>query len=46
MPFHFCADELFFIMSSLPFLGAAFAWLRARWHGQHRKTECAHDDQH
>lgn len=32
MPFHWCADETFMLLSALPFIGFFFAKLHAWWH--------------
>ncbi len=35
---HFCADELFAIMSVVPFVGVGMAWLKSKLNKLRRKT--------
>ena len=40
MPFHICPDEIIAFMMAMPFIGAAFHWLRHKW----SRTRCHSND--
>lgn len=42
MPFHFCSDELFALMSMIPFIGMFFRKLHL-WYHNKIKHKCHHD---
>lgn len=39
MPFHFCSDELFMLMSMLPFIGVAFRKAHTWYHAKVKHAE-------
>jgi len=45
--FHFCHEEFFAMMASLPFVGLFFAWLKGKYHKVFgKKPECDEVDKH
>lgn len=44
MPWHFCQDELYMIMAMLPFIGAFFRNLHAKYHSKHNHKPHVHEE--
>lgn len=37
---HFCQDEMNAILLSIPFIGAMWAWLKAKFHHKKHHKDC------